>query len=683
MNDVGAPEVGSALVFRELFETYPDGVFLVDENGRIVLANHRAGEQFGYRPDTLVGMSIDTLVPERFRARHAERRARYAAQPGARNMGAGVSLYGLRRDGSEFPCEIALSPVGGNGGRRFVASVRDVSELVRTKQAAIFGRYSAYVARFGMEALAEPEFDKVLHALPVLVAEAMQVDAVLVLRLNQERTEFVHAAAFGVAAEEAQRITIPNTTRYLAGYIAEHRSTVAMADVAREARFEIPARITALGFRSAAGVPLLDREHVMGVLTVRTRAPREYSNEDLNFLQSIANILATAQQRSAAEERLLHSQRLEALGQLTGGVAHDFNNLLMVIGGNLQILEDVRAGDDDSANLIRAASVAAERGAMLTRKLLAFARKQPLNTRPFDPNQLLHDFRDLVQRTLGENIVVRVSLDPSVPTLIGDPAQLETALLNLAVNARDAMPGGGYLTLETRRVSVAAQPGEGARELLHPGEYVIVSVIDSGLGMPSEVATRAFDPFFTTKEPGKGSGLGLSMVYGFAQQSGGAARLESVPGRGTTVKIYLPVPEGAWSIPLPDESEASPKGAEQVLVVEDNDGVRAITVRFLQQLGYGVLEAANGEAALRLLEKDAKVDLIFCDMMLPGMDGATLAHRARAARPGIAILYTSGYASETIVGRLPTDEARRFVAKPFRREDLAIAVRAALDERAD
>jgi PAS domain S-box-containing protein len=670
-----------ARTFRALFETAPDAMLVVDTQGRIVLANAQTEKMFGIARSALLGQPVETLIPERYREGHVRYREAYVEQPNPRPMGAGLALYGRRADGSEFPVEVALSPIETDGRRLFAASVRDVSELERTRQMALRSRYSSYVARFGIQALAQPEFDALIGAAAPLVAEAMQADAAVVFRVTHDRKELRCASSAGIGPEVAAGIRVPNDSSYLPGYVVAQRAPVVVPDIATETRFAILEVFGQLGLRSAVGVPLFGSGgDAVGVLTARTRAPRRWNEDDVHFLQAIANVVAAAMERAVTEERLLHAQRLEALGQLTGGVAHDFNNLLMVIGGNLQMLEESAAGRPAELELARQAMSATERGAMLTRKLLAFARKQPLNPQPFDLNQLVGDIRDLLRRTLGEAVTVRTVLDPGLPVLVADPAQVETALLNLALNARDAMPEGGLLTLQTHRVRLG--DGDlGPVAELRPGEYAVLSVTDTGCGMPPEVAARAFEPFFTTKAPGKGNGLGLSMVYGFARQSGGTARLYSEPGRGTTARIYLPLPEQAQRTTHAEARQSLPTGTGTVLVVEDDPAVRAVAVAFLGRLGYRVLEAADAESALRLLRGDAEVDLLFTDLVLPGMDGIALASEARLQRPSLAVLYVTGFASGSLIQRLPPGEAANVLSKPYRREELAAKVHRALAAR--
>ena len=469
--------------FRALFETAPDAMLVVDRDGRIALANSNTGRLFGRSQAELIGLPVEALIPERFHEAHLRHRQSYASAPKPRPMGAGLSLFGRRADGSEFPVEIALSPIQVAGERLYAASIRDISELARTKQAAQRGRYNAYVAQFGLRALADPDFQALIRDAAPLIAEALQADAVMVFTLTSDRRELECVASFGIADEAVARIRVANDPAIMAGYVIAHREPVAVRDIDEETRFGMIPEVRALGLRSALCVPLFGRGDLIGELSVRSRAPRDWRDDDIHFLQSVAHIVATAIQRSAADEHLLHMLRLESLGQLTGGVAHDFNNLLMVITGNLQMLEEVSQDRPEALELARQASSAAERGAMLTRKLLA------------------------------------------------DQSQVETALVNLALNARDAMPQGGQLTLETRRVTIDEELAAADPEL-KPGDFAMLGVSDNGTGMAPEVARRAFEPFFTTKGAGQGSGLGLSMVYGFARQSGGAAKIYSEPGHG-------------------------------------------------------------------------------------------------------------------------------------------------------
>ncbi|MBV9881389.1 MAG: PAS domain S-box protein [Sphingomonadaceae bacterium] len=438
---------------------------------------------------------------------------------------------------------------------------------------------------------------------------------------------------------------------------------------------------------SAVGRPIYHADGrpkaMIGVVQdITARKQAEAELRELN--QSLeARIAAAIDERERAEEALRQSQKMEAVGQLTGGIAHDFNNLLTVIGGNVDAARR-HLGTQGKPRVLRAldnALIGAERAATLTQRLLAFSRRQPLNPRPIDVNRLVTGMSELFHRTLGETIAVETRLPDGLWQVEVDPNQLENAILNLAVNARDAMPNGGKLTIETANTDIDRE--HAGRHGLAPGQYAALCVSDIGSGMAADTLDRAFEPFFTTKEVGKGTGLGLSMVYGFVKQSGGHVKIDSEEGEGTTVRIYLPrlVGDAAESEERPEQ--AIPEGArdETILVCEDDDDVRAYTVEMLRELGYRVLEAHDAPAALRLLARqEGKVDLLFTDVVLPGgMTGAELAREARALRPDLRILFTTGYARNAIVHHGRLDPGVELITKPFAHADLAARVRDMLD----
>jgi PAS domain S-box-containing protein len=386
-------------------------------------------------------------------------------------------------------------------------------------------------------------------------------------------------------------------------------------------------------------------------------------------------------ERAADEERLRQAQRLEAVGQLTGGVAHDFNNILTVITGTIDILADAVADEPQLAAVARMIDDAASRGTELTQRLLAFARRQPLQPRATDINALIVDTAKLLRPSLGEQIEIESMLDADVWPALIDPSQLSTTLLNLALNARDAMAGGGKLTLETGNV-VLDEAYASHNPDVRPGPYVLIAVSDTGSGIPAAIRDRVFEPFFTTKEVGKGTGLGLSMVYGFVKQSNGHIKIYSEEGHGTTIKLYLPrVVTGAER---PADVVAPPPlllGSETILVVEDDDLVRNYVLQQLRSLGYATIAASNGRQALALIDAGAELDLLFTDIVMPGnMNGRELAEEAVRRRPAVKVLYTSGYTESAIVhhGRLDPDVL--LLAKPYRKSDLARLVRLALDQ---
>jgi CheY-like chemotaxis protein/two-component sensor histidine kinase len=376
---------------------------------------------------------------------------------------------------------------------------------------------------------------------------------------------------------------------------------------------------------------------------------------------------------------------MKAVGQLTGGVAHDFNNLLGVIVANLDFLAEETDGDDNARQLIDAAINAAENGARLNRQLLAFSRQQTLQMEKTSLNELVAGTTDLLRRTLGETVTTRTVLGAMHDFVEVDRAQLQTALLNLAVNARYAMPDGGHLTIETADAVLDESYAERDGEVVS-GSYVMLAVTDTGTGIPKDVLDKVFDPFFTTKPVGEGSGLGLSMVHGFVKQSGGHIAIYSEEGEGTTVRLYFPQRKADGNVHLAQDADPDiPEGdGETILVVEDAADLRLSTVAALERLGYRVLDAGDADEAMGILSGDAKVDLLFTDIVLPhGMNGVELAARAQQRWAGLRAVYATGYAESAVLagGRLDTN--KDLLSKPYRRADLARHIRQALDRKTD
>jgi PAS domain S-box-containing protein len=395
------------------------------------------------------------------------------------------------------------------------------------------------------------------------------------------------------------------------------------------------------------------------------------------LLEANERLVAESTERRKAEQALVQAQKMEVVGQLTGGVAHDFNNLLTVIQGSLHVLEQEIAGGR-LGRMVQSAQRASARAAKLTQQLLAFSRKQLLKPQNTDVNKLIAEMHELLLGTVGAKIVIRKVLAPKVWHSLCDANQLESVILNLTINARDAMPQGGTLTIETSNILLdteyVAQQGEPVR----PGEYVMIAVTDTGTGIPPDIVDRVFEPFFTTKETGKGTGLGLSQVYGFVKQSGGHIRIYSEVGVGTIVRLYLPrspekMPPDVSESDLADPN-AAPTGT--VLVVEDDPDVRSFAVELLKSMDYRVFEASNGHAALRILREEPSVDLLFTDVVMPGPNGIEVAEKAKAMRPELKVLFTSGYTASA----LPFDGGfeGRLIPKPYKPIDLAREVRTLL-----
>jgi signal transduction histidine kinase/CheY-like chemotaxis protein len=420
------------------------------------------------------------------------------------------------------------------------------------------------------------------------------------------------------------------------------------------------------------------------------RANAELAHQGQELAAANISLRGQIEQREKAEEALRQAQKMEAIGQLTGGIAHDFNNLLQVILGSLERLghrmkDPARAADPRDLRLIDAASRGADRAAVLTKRLLAFSRRQTLAPTTIDVNKLVNGMTDLLLRTLGPAIRIETVLEAGVWQVSADENQLENALLNLAVNARDAMPDGGKLVIATSKV-VLPDDDAAAQEEITPGDYTRIAVTDTGTGMTREVLAKAFDPFFTTKDIGQGTGLGLSQVYGFVRQSGGYVQIVSAPGQGTSVRLYLPRLKMAVTAPSEAGDRAGqtpmPMGdrTETILVVEDEDDVRVATVETLRELGYDVIEAPDGHVALRRLEQVPGIRLLFTDVGLPGgLNGVQLAEAARGRRPDLPVLFTTGYARDAFAANTPAASGAEVLAKPFTDLSLARKLRELLD----
>jgi signal transduction histidine kinase/CheY-like chemotaxis protein len=417
-------------------------------------------------------------------------------------------------------------------------------------------------------------------------------------------------------------------------------------------------------------------------ITARGRSQTLALVESSNSLaRTNAKLLEEAARRERIEEQFRQSQKMETVGQLTGGIAHDFNNMLAVIIGNLNILKRrLSRGEVGVDRFIDGALEGAERATLLTQRLLAFSRQQPLAPEVIDINEFVAGMSEMLRRTLGENLHLETILADGVWRTHADPSQLESAILNLAVNARDAMPDGGHLTIETANVCLDSNYAATHADVT-VGQYAMIAVSDTGVGMPRDVIAKAFDPFFTTKPVGKGTGLGLSQVYGFVKQSGGHIDIYSEPGQGTTIKLYLPRFLGAADPIAKSQTENMiPTGSAQqiILVVEDEIDVRQSTAAMLRELGYTVIAVDSAAAALRVLGARPDLTLLFTDVVMPDMNGRKLADEARRRKPDLKVLYTSGYTRNAIVHNGALDASVQLISKPFTLEQLALKIREAL-----
>jgi PAS domain S-box-containing protein len=692
-------------VFHAMFDAYPDAVLLVDAAGGIVLANAAAAQLLGYSVEQLLQTNVDTLVPAGVAPRHHGLRQGYARTPRPRPMGGEIELTARRADGSEVMVEIALSPVQSGGVPYVVAALRGIGAYPRVQRAMQRARYNDYIARAGRAAVDQRDPQQLIARVAALAAQGLEAESVTVWLLETNRLEFRAASTFaGGSAPEAQAIAmaitrtpVPNRPDTMLGLVAAQAQALVVSNFARENRFIVAPELRDGPLQSALAVPLVDAGRVIGVLVARSVKPARFGDDERNFVESLANLVVTSLQRAQTEAQLAHAQRLEAVGQLTGGIAHDFNNLLTIMHGNLQMLADHPrvAADANLSQMVSSAARAGQRGADLTRKLLAFSRRQSLAATELDIGALITTMAEMLRRTLGERIKVVARVSNTCPPCLADGAQLESALLNIAINSRDAMPGGGTLTLACARCSdVPAELRAAAGGSAQPEQYIAITVTDTGVGMTREVLDRAFEPFFTTKEPGKGTGLGLSTVYGFVKQSGGHLQVQSKPGAGTSIVMVLPAaPEvhaaalaaGRGAAQAPGGAARAPElRGRRVLIVEDDAEVRKVAVAFFGAFGATVRSHEDAAGALAELDSGAAFDLLFSDITLgAGMDGIELAHRARIRAPGLAVLLTSGYSKYLADENAVKSQPWPVLHKPYAREQLLAAARLALQAPAE
>jgi PAS domain S-box-containing protein len=637
-----------------VFDANPDAVFVTDRSGRIVNLNDRAAALFGYDREALKRETIESLLPERFRALHVGQRHGFFGAPRLREMGTGLALFGRRRDGGEFPVDVQIGPIQLAQETFVIATVRDMTQH-----------------RAAAEALAESRRRQAILEERQRGAEELRRWA-----------DAFDAAAFGIAIDDGARGTIRFANRAFAAMrqmtVAEVRGTP-IADLCPPEERERLARLIAAADRT--GHVGFESRHLRkdGTTFPVQMDMTSVRGPDGTVAYRIASVLDITE-RKKTEDALRQAQKMEAVGNVAGGMAHDFNNLLGIIIANLDFAAPLVAQNREAKEMIDVALDASLRGAELTRRLLAFARCQPLRPVRVQPNELVSGMARLLGRVLGANIEVALDLAPDLWPVVVDPAQLEASIANLATNSRDAMPKGGKLTIVTANRTLDADDAMPDREVA-PGDYVLIEVTDSGSGMTPEVMKKIFEPFFTTKEVGKGTGLGLSMVFGFAKQSGGHVSVYSEPGIGTTFRLYLPrAPLEAAAAAAPAAIAPAESRGETVLVVEDNVGLRRVVMRQLAGLGYRVIEAESAQAALSVLEA-GPVQLLFSDVVMPGdMDGFELARRTLQRWPATKVLLTSGFPGGKVNSDFgPLAASIRLLDKPYRKEDLARAVRDVLD----
>jgi PAS domain S-box-containing protein len=721
------PEIAAGQ-WRQIVNGATDtAIITTDLKGRVTSWNAGASNILGWVEPDMLGQSLSRVFAEDDQEAQLSREIEDAV---AKGKGGGEEGWRLRKDGSRFWAVGELNPIRDNSEIvGFVKILRDRTAQRNAEQAIREERHALEVLNRAGSALAV-ETD-IQHLVQIVTDAGVELTgaefgAFFYNVIDKAGESYTLYTLSGAPLEAFSRFPMPRNTEVFAptflgqgivrsdditkdprygkntprrGMPEGHlpvRSYLAVSVISRTGEvlgglFFGHARTGVFNERSERGLSGLAAEAAVAIDNVRlSQAMQREIEERKRAQEALVELNATLEQQVTErteqlrknEDALRQSQKMEAVGQLTGGVAHDFNNLLQIIIGNLDTLQ--RNLPAESARLQRAARNAmtgAQRAATLTQRLLAFSRRQPLDPKPLDVNLLVNGLSDMVHRTLGETIAVETVLGAGLWRVEADPAELEAAIINLAVNARDAMSNGGRLTIETSNAHIDEAYVASHTEVV-PGQYVAVAVTDTGVGMDAKTVAQAFEPFFTTKAVGKGTGLGLSQVYGFVKQSGGHVKIYSEIGHGTTVKVYLPrlATQGAGEEDI--DPGPSPEAAkeETVLVVEDDDEVRAYSVDSLRELGYRVIEAHDGPSALRLLERQPRVDLLFTDVVLPGgLTGAQVAAQARTLRPALRVLFTTGYARNAIVHQGRLDKGVQLIVKPFSFSDLAAKVRDVLD----
>ncbi len=676
--------------YRAIVESARDGILISDAGAKLALANRAAVRMLGYEEESeILGRDeTDLFAPE---ARELIREYAGARRRGEDAPGV-YEVPALRRDGTTFPAELAVSQLPAGDEVHSLAVLRDVTVHREALEHLAFEakRHEALlaVARAAAEAR---DLESVSRAVLDGLLAVTGAEIGFVGHWNEARTEF-HVPSFTEEVFEKCRVEGGSAVfrppiRGLWGWILEHGEPLLTNAPRRDPRSGgLPEGH--LPIHCFLGLPAVHEGKVQGLVAV-ANAPEGFGDRDLKAAEHFALLYAEnlhrwwaaraaetlREEKELLEHQLARAQRLESVGRLAGGIAHDFNNLLTVIGGYAELAARKLEPGSGTASRIARIRDAADRARNLVAQILAFSRRQVLKPRVLDLNEVLGELSDMLRRLIGEDVRLVVAPGPDLARVRADPAQVEQVIANLAVNARDAMPGGGTLTLETANVvldAAYAARHAGAR----PGPHVMLAITDTGTGVPPEVVDRIFDPFFTTKEAGKGTGLGLSTVYGIVKQSGGSIYVYSEPGKGTTFKVYLPAVQAEAEPREREAAGAAPaRGTGTILVVEDEDAVRAFIREVLTGAGYRVLEAGNGARALETARAhEGTIDLLLTDVVMPEMGGRELHAALREERGEIGVIYMSGYTENAVHHNNILEPGLRFLEKPFTAEELLAAV---------
>jgi PAS domain S-box-containing protein len=690
--------------FKELYDDAPVGYHEYDSEGRITRVNRTDLEMLGYTREEMVGHYIweFNLDEEVVRQQVMEKLA------GSRPPGQALERIYKRKDGTTFPVliEDRLIPDGNGRISGIRCTIQDITDRKRAEEnlkqseenARQLAKENAVMAEIGRIISSTLDIDEVYGSFSEEVKKIIPFDRVLINIINIEKRTVRNVY---IAGKELQDRNVKDVYPLEGSGNAEMVRTKSTLLIQTEDFNEYKNRFPMLlstfqaGFRSIMNVPLFSKGKIIGGLLLRSHKPHAYTDRDVRLAERVASQIAGAvanaqlyaerieaeKEREALQEQLRQSQKMEAIGQLAGGVAHDFNNILTVIKGYSQLsLTEMKEGDPFRGNVeeIRKAS---DRAADLTRQLLAFSRRQIMEMRVLDLNRLLQNLDKMLRRLIGEDIGLVTLLAEDLGRVKADPGQIEQMVMNLVVNARDAMLNGGKLTIETANVELD-QAYARAHIAVKPGPYVMVSVSDTGVGMAPEVRDRVFEPFFTTKEKGKGTGLGLSTVYGIVKQSGGNIWVYSEPGKGTTFKIYLPcVEEPLEALKEKIMAGELPRGSETILIVEDEKEVLKLAGTILRRQGYHVVEAVSGEEALKVCkERKEPFHLLLTDVVMPQMSGRQLAEQLKQLCRNFRVLYMSGYTDNAITHHGVLDKGMNYLQKPFTVDALARKVREVLDK---